>query len=245
MRSYKLALFGLLALLFVSAASSQTGTPLVVGNFSKAVEGSGLPPEWDPLTFKNIPQHTHYTLVKESGVTVLKATSRASSSGLIRKITIDPQEYPVIAWRWKVSNIYQKGDVTTKSGDDYPARLYITFAYQPDDLGFFEKISYKAARLFYGEYPPGAALNYIWESRSPLETIVPNPYTQRSRMIVVESGSGRLNQWVREERNIIEDYQKAFGSLPPLINGVAVMTDSDNTGESATAYYGDIIFMKK
>ena len=63
-------------------------------------------------------------------------------------------------------------------------------------------------------------------------------------MIVVESGAGKLNQWVSEERNVHEDYVKAFGEEPPLISGVAIMTDTDNTGESATAYYGDIQFTK-
>jgi len=60
----------------------------------------------------------------------------------------------------------------------------------------------------------------------------------------VESGVERVNQWVSEERNVYEDYKKAFGDEPPLISGVAIMTDTDNTGESATAYYGDIIFNK-
>jgi hypothetical protein len=63
-------------------------------------------------------------------------------------------------------------------------------------------------------------------------------------MIVVESGGLMLNQWVSEERNIYEDYKKAFGDEPPPISGVAIMTDADNTGESAIAYYGDIVFKK-
>jgi hypothetical protein len=63
-------------------------------------------------------------------------------------------------------------------------------------------------------------------------------------MIVVESGGSMLNQWVSEERNIYEDYKKAFGDEPPAISGVAIMTDADNTGESAIAYYGDIVFKK-
>ena len=63
-------------------------------------------------------------------------------------------------------------------------------------------------------------------------------------MIVVESGEAKLNQWVNEERNIYEDYKKAFGEEPPMISGFAIMTDTDNTGESATAYYGDIVFKK-
>jgi hypothetical protein len=61
-------------------------------------------------------------------------------------------------------------------------------------------------------------------------------------MIVVESGETRLNQWVIEERNVYEDYKRAFGEEPPMISGVAIMTDTDNTGESAIAYYGDIFF---
>jgi hypothetical protein len=63
-------------------------------------------------------------------------------------------------------------------------------------------------------------------------------------MFVVESGAVKLNQWVNEERNIYEDYKKAFGAEPPMISGVAIMTDTDNTSESATAYYGDIFFKK-
>ena len=64
-------------------------------------------------------------------------------------------------------------------------------------------------------------------------------------MIVVESGETKLRQWVSEERNVFEDYEKAFGKKPPMITGVAIMTDTDNTGESATAYYGDIVFKRR
>jgi len=60
----------------------------------------------------------------------------------------------------------------------------------------------------------------------------------------VESGRVLINQWVNEERNVYEDYRKAFGEEPPMVSGVAIMTDTDNTGESAIAYYGDIVFKK-
>ena len=105
-------------------------------------------------------------------------------------------------------------------------------------------MKYATIRLFYGQYPPLAAINYIWEGHAPVETIVPNPYTNRAMMIVVESGEEKINQWVCEERRCLEDYRKAFGETSPMISGVAIMTDTDNTGESATAYYGDIIFRK-
>lgn len=221
------------------------GQRLVVGEFSSATLQGPLPDGWQPLTFKKIKNHTNYSLVKEGATVVIKAQSRSAASGLIRKIKIDPTEYPIITWRWKIANILARGDVAQKSGDDYPARLYITFQYDRDGLSFAEKVRYEAARLFYGEYPPSGAINYIWASNAPKGTFVPNPYTDRSMMVVVQSGSSGLNTWIDEKRNIAEDFQKAFGKRPPLISSVAIMTDTDNTKESATAYYGDIIFNPK
>ncbi|MGH7966174.1 MAG: DUF3047 domain-containing protein [Candidatus Binatia bacterium] len=216
-----------------------------VAQFSTMTAGTPLPAQWQPLTFKKIPQHTVYRLTKDGDTVVVQATSQDSASGLIRQIQIDPREYPIVRWRWKVANILTKGDVHSKAGDDYPARLYITFAYDASKLGFFEKAKYEAARLYYGEYPPTAAINYIWESKAPVGLIVPNPYTERLKMIVVESGAAKLGQWVEEGRNLYEDYQKAFGEEPPMISAVAIMTDTDNTDESATAFYGDIRFTRQ
>ncbi|MFH2218340.1 MAG: DUF3047 domain-containing protein [Pseudomonadota bacterium] len=224
---------------------ADAGRFLDVGKFSAASPEEALPSGWEPLTFKKIKKHTAYSLAKDDGVVVVKAESRSSASGLIRKIRIDPKEYPLVAWRWKVTRIYTAGDVSKKEGDDYPARIYIAFEYDPAGLSFLEKAKYGAIKLFYGEYPPVGALTYIWESKAPKGAMVPNPYTDRVVMIVVESGKSRLNTWISEERNILEDYRKAFGKDPSAISGVAIMTDTDNTGESAVSYYGDIVFKKK
>jgi len=215
-----------------------------VGRFSAATPGEAFPPGWKPLTFKKIEKHTIYTLVKDDNVVVVKAVAEASASGLTREIKINPKEYPIVQWRWKIMNILKKGDVHRKDGDDYPARIYIAFEYDANKLGFLEKAKYEMVRLLYGEYPPLAAISYIWESKAPVGTMVPNPFTDRVMMFVVESGSAKVNQWVEEERNVYEDYKKAFKGEPPMISGVAIMTDTDNTGESATAYYGNITFKK-
>jgi len=240
-----MAVVGLSAFLLLCPASPQEGRILEAGKFSAAEAGGGLPAGWKPLTFKNIDKHTMYSLVKDGDEVVVKADSQASASGLIREIKIDPREFPILQWRWKVGNILKKGDVRRKEGDDYPARIYVTFEYDPHKLSFLDRAKYGLAKALYGQYPPLAALNYIWESKAPEGTVVPNPFTDRAMMIVVESGAGKLNQWITEERNILEDYRKAFGEDPPMISGVAIMTDTDNTGESAVAYYGDIFFKKK
>ncbi len=246
-------LIRLTAVISISAISSlfplvtshaQQEAILEVGRFSAEPLENSLPTGWKRLTFKKIDRHTTYALIKDGDTVVVKAVAESSASGLVREIKIDPKEFPVVQWLWKVTNILKKGDVRRKEGDDYPARIYVTFEYDSSKLGFFEKAKYEAVRLLYGQYPPIGAINYIWESKLPQGMMIPNPYTNRVIMIVVESGETKLNQWVSEERNIYGDYKKAFGQEPPMISGVAIMTDTDNTDESATAYYGDIIFRK-
>jgi hypothetical protein len=215
---------------------------LEIGRFSGAADGNILPEGWKPLTFPKIKRHTIYTLVKDDGTTVVKAMSEASASGLTRAITINLNKYPILSWRWKVMSVLNHGDVTKKEGDDSPARLYVTFDFDPARSSLWEKTKFAAYKLIYGRYPPLAAVNYIWASKASKGTIVSSPYTDRSRIIVVESGPELVNQWVTEERNVLEDYTQAFGAPPPLASGVAIMTDTDNTGESAIAYYGDIVF---
>ncbi|MCJ7602896.1 MAG: DUF3047 domain-containing protein [Desulfobulbaceae bacterium] len=242
-----LPLFIFLSISLVAATThaGESADSIVAGNFSQAQDLSRLPDDWQPLTFKNIASHTTYRLVQDHDTTVIEAVSQASSSGLTRKFPINPLAYPVLSWKWKVANIYEKGDVTKKEGDDYPARIYITFAYDADKVGLWERVKFNTIKLLYGEYPPVNAINYIWASKAPQELITPNPYTDRVKMIVIESGSDMLNQWIAEKRDIAADYRKAFGEDPPAISGIAIMTDSDNTGESATAWYGDIIFSRK
>ncbi len=225
-------------------AFGQPEDRLEVGPFSLTQPDGPFPEGWEPLLFEKIPEHTHYQLIQDDGTLVVKATSHQSASGLTKKTMINPKEFPIIQWRWKVQNILQKGNVYSKQGDDYPARLYITFEYDGSKIGFFERAKYEAAKILYGQYPPLGAISYIWASNSSVGTITPNAFTDRVQMVVVQNGSPKLNQWVTEERNVLEDYRKAFGTDPPNISGVAIMSDTDNTRESAVAFFGDITFKK-
>jgi Protein of unknown function (DUF3047) len=222
---------------------AQNGAVLEVGKFSASQVGQAMPDGWKPLTFKKIPKHTSYEVVKEGGVTVVKAVSEASASGLTKPVVIDPKEYPIVRWRWKIDHVLQRSDVALKEGDDFPARLYITFEYDPDKVSFGKKLKFKAGQALFGDIPI-AALNYIWDTKAPVGSIVENAYTNFAKMVIVESGTQNVGMWIDEERNIYEDYKKAFGEEPPMINGVAIMSDTDNTKERATAYYGDIVFQK-
>ena len=131
--------------------------------------------------------------------------------------------------------------MAAKRGDDYAARVYIAFEYSPVGKSWAQRMRYHAARLVAGDKLPGSAINYIWANKSPVGTIVPNPYTGQTRMIVLQSGNALAGRWIAEKRNLVRDYQAAFGQKPPPIMGIAIMTDTDNTGESTTAWYGDIL----
>jgi len=159
-------------------------------------------------------------------------------------VRIDTREWPIVAWRWKVENLIEKADGRAKSGDDYPARIYVAFEFDPARVRLFERAKFEILRLFYGEYPPIAAINYVWSGREARDDVFANPYTDRVKMIVVETGPNDLHRWVDERRDVVADYRRAFGEDPPVISGVAIMTDTDNTGGSAVAYYGDIRFEK-
>lgn len=214
-----------------------------VAEFSLFTTQSQLLQHWQPMLFKKIPMHTQYQLVLDKKAYVVKATSNAAASGLIRKLSVNLNEYPIIHWRWKVNNIINKSDAEHKKGDDYPARIYITFAYEAARVGWLKKLQYKLGRKLFGDIPI-AAINYIWETHLPVNTFIDNPYTSLTKMVVIQSGAEHVGEWVAEQRNVYQDYLDAFGEEPPLVNAVAIMTDTDNTGERAIAYYGDIYFSR-
>ncbi|MFL1466766.1 DUF3047 domain-containing protein [Marinobacter sp. HN1S83] len=195
---------------------------------------------WEPLEFPKIDRYTTYRLIEEDGTQVIEAQTRNSASGLIARLDVDPGDSLVLRWRWKVSNTFEKGDARKKSGDDYPARIYVAFEFEPDKAGWFERAKRKTVEALFGEELPGNAINYIWANQLAKGETVANPYAEETMMIAVTSGEEKAGEWVTVERDIVADYRAAFGDEPPRLRGVAIMSDSDNTGESATAWYGDL-----
>ncbi|MES2832916.1 MAG: DUF3047 domain-containing protein [Pseudomonadota bacterium] len=198
---------------------------------------------WKPLKPSSSAADTVYALVRDGDAVVLKATAQRSMSGLIHATRIDVRQYPRIRWRWKIAAPVAGADLRTKAGDDYAARLYVMFDYPVEKLSFATRTKLKLAEALYGQSIPSAALNYVWDNRQPVGTIAPNAYTDRARMIVVESGATKAGKWVTETRDLAADFRAAFGEDAPGIVAVALATDTDNTGETATAWYGDVEFL--
>ena len=199
----------LLLLLAVSVAAAPT---LLIDDFEH-----GLGSEWTVKSFRG---ETDYRIIADGPGHVLQAESRGAASGLVHKLDLDPREYPILTWRWKVAGTIAPGDERTKAGDDYAARVYVIFPHW-----FF---------------PKTRTLNYIWANHLPRGEFLPNAYTGNAMMIAVESGPGQSGQWLTARRDIAADFRKAFGEDPPRIGAIAIMTDTDNTGASAMAWYDDL-----
>jgi hypothetical protein len=231
----RLILFTLLVVFFSAAMGffvetrAETGTVLFREEFADLGN-------WEPFLFPKIKKHTVYAIAQEEGRHYLKAESDASASAIVYKSSFNVFDFPKARWRWKVSNIYAKGDARTKAGDDYPLRVYVMFEYDPEKAGAFERMKYGIAKSLYGAYPPHSSLSYVWASREEPDRIIESPYTERAKMVLVEQGAANVGVWQNEEVNMVEDYEKAFGTRPPLRARIAVMNDSDNTGEHAVSY---------
>lgn len=230
-------------LLFTRAGEAQTVVEAM--RFSTLKPGAPLPEWLKPFAFENQPWRTEFSLVEDEGRTVLRARARASTAGLTRELRVDPRSHPLLAWRWKVMSLVSKGDLATKAGDDFPARLYVTFDLDPAVLGLGGRMKLALARTLWGDRLPLAALCYVWDSRLTPGTVAPNAYTDRVQMVVADSGPALLGRWVARERDVAADFRRAFGMEPPFINGVIVSADTDNTGESAESYFGDVEFRSR
>lgn len=186
---------------------------------------------------------TRYSIAMDAGKAVLKAEAHASMSGLIHPVRVRLRDFPQLRWRWKITAPVKGADMTRKTGDDYAARIYVMFDYPVDKLSFGTRTKLKIAETVYGQSIPTAALNYVWDNRHPVGTVQANTYTDRARMVVVRSGGAQAGEWITETRDLAADFRAAFGEEAPDVVAVALATDTDNTGESAVAWYGDIEFV--
>jgi len=206
-------LLTLLLGLGLAVHAAAAGSRLLLDDFER-----GLGPGWEAKSFKGM---TAYQVVAEAdGNHVLRAESRGSASGLILQREVDPADYPVLSWRWKVAGTVAGGDETRKAGDDDAAGVYVIFP------SWF--------------FPLTKSINYIWANRLPQGESIPNPFTGNAIMLAVESGPEKAGQWLVERRNVVADYRRLFGGEPPSRMVVAIMTDTDNTGAAATAWYDDL-----
>ena len=175
---------------------------------------------WEEKVFSG---KTRYETVRQDGRTVLRATSRGTASGLYRRLRVDLEKTPILNWTWRVDATLGDVDERTREGDDYSARVYVV----------------RSHPVFLWRT---RAVNYVWASARAEGETWPNAYTDSARHVAVRSGDAQAGRWVGERRDVRADFRTLFGEDVRSIDAVAIMTDTDDTGAAAVAYYADITF---
>jgi hypothetical protein len=217
-------------------------TPLVAP-FSSAKPGASLPPGWVPFIIAAGKRPTEYRLVDDQGQTVLNAKAEGAASALSSAVKFDIRSAPMIEWRWKVANLVEGADNSVSSKEDSPARVVLGFDGDRSKFTVLERASAAVSKSTNNRDLPVSQLIYIWSNKAPVGTIIPNPHTKRVQMVVASSGAAGVGKWQALSRNVLEDFRRAFGEEPGMLTDVGVLTDTDNTGGSAEAWYGDIKFL--
>lgn len=178
--------------------------------------------EWEEKIFKN---KVIYEVEKGSDLAYVRAKATDAASALYYKIKVDAKtRHPMISWKWHAEKFPVKAlpeNLESQDEDDFAARVYVIFP------AFF--------------FTNSKVLEYIWAEKLPVGTIGTSPYSDNIKIFVLKSGPAKPGEWPGEERDIMQDYRKAFGRSPEYdIGAVAFMTNTEHTGSSADAMYDDI-----
>ena len=209
---------------------------------SNHIGGAGSEAQWEHQLFvKRRP--TLYEATEFEGRPAVKALANGSNSTL--GLALKPQPGAVakrFRFSWYVPELQPGFDLSKKGADDAVARLVLSFSGDRFNGKWAARdhIVSELSSLIAGKPLPYASIMYVWDSRYPAGSVISNPYTDRIRQIVVESGPQRLNQWVDFERDVEADFRMAFGEEPGTMVGLSLMTDSNNSGAKVSAWYGPI-----
>lgn len=231
------------AILWTMASAAHAEDAAVLMPFS-ASPGPQAPEPWH---FSTLPrkQPTRFEVVQQGAQRVLKVEADDSYGNLVHRTQVAPNAGTTLTWRWRVDQFVQNADLRTRDGDDGAAKLCVSFDFPVEKLPFAERAKLALARAATGEDVPSESLCYVWDDKQPKGTSLVNAFTQRIRMVVLESGpTTPPGGWKEEHRNLLADYRLAFGheaggEVPDIV-AVEVSADADNTHGHGLAYFSDL-----
>ena len=239
-RGFKAGALGL-SLAWLTACTTPAGEP-----------GGGSVPDRLPLSFQARDKlgwepvalpgklRTAFRTQKHEGRESTLAESSGSASMLRQRLRIGPQQLGRLHFSWQAENLLPGADLSAQGQGDSPTRLVLAFDGDRQRFSMRNAMLSELTRSLTGEDMPYATLMYVWSNDLPVDTVIVHPRTDRVRKIVVESGPGRLPQWLHYDRDVRADFEKAFGEPPGELQALGIMTDSDNTRSSTRAWYGEI-----
>jgi Protein of unknown function (DUF3047) len=230
---------GALCCAFLATAAFAAGPP-EIPRFSAGKPGGPPPAEWKHLQLASFKNNTDYSLVAEDGVVVLRAAAHNSASFLATPADFDPHDFPMLSWRWKVAQGIPTANTAEQSKEDAPVRVMVAFDGDVSKLPVKDRFAANAAKSISGQALPYATLMYVWGGKVAVDSITPSSRSSRIKMLAVAADEQGIGRWQSYSRNLVDDFKRAFGEEPGKVNSIQIMSDTDNTGADAQAYYGDI-----
>ena len=166
---------------------------------------------------------TEYSVGSNENGNYLKAIADNAASGLGKEIKIDLNKTPFINITWKIEKDIPGIDETTKKGHDFAARVFV-----------IKKTGATALS--------NRAINYVFSSNQDVGSNSPSPYTKKSIDNVLATTKTNLNEWVTVKANVIEDFKKFHNLDVNELDGIAIMSDTDNSKQKSITYYKNIFF---
>lgn len=216
--------------------------------------------EWADQTFGRIRRHTRYEVVatrtgsdRESEPAYL-ATSDCAASGKVLPVSnVDLLRTPILRWSWKIVRGLDIADERSQKGDDFAARVYVLFAFDPEAASLPGRLAHRLYSNLFRRPLPGSALDYVFASHLPAGTSWPNPSQASAKMIALRTGSlGAARPltshegWYHESVDVLADHARFIGpDHAPEIVAVAIMTDTDASCARAEALYASFRFAER
>ena len=166
---------------------------------------------------------TIYTVGSNENGNFLKAVANNAASGLGKEIRINLNKTPFINITWKVEKDLSGINEISKKGHDFAARVFAVKKTGATPLS-------------------NRAINYVFSSNNLIGFSSPSPYTKKSIDNVLASTKNNLNEWVTVKANVKEDFKRFHGLDVNELDGLAIMSDTDNSKMKAIAYYQNIYF---
>ena len=166
---------------------------------------------------------TKYSLGKNEYGNFIRSESENAASGLGKEIKINLSKSPFLNISWKVENDLSGINENSKKGHDYAARVFVIKKTGATPLS-------------------NRAMNYVYSSNNEINSNQPSPYTKKSIDYVLSTTKENLNEWVTVKVNVKEHFKKFHDIDVNDIEGVAIMTDTDNSKKLAISYYQNIYF---
>jgi hypothetical protein len=181
---------------------------------------------------------TRYTVETVGERVALRIDAKASYGNLVHEMNGAPAPR-VLSWAWRLQQANPAIDLTTKSGDDQPAKVCLSFDLPLSRVPFVERQLLRMARARSGENLPAATLCWVWAGAEGVGDVLPNAYTRRVRYVVLRNRDSGQGAWLLETRDVAADWRRAFGDespTPPPVSAVVVAGDADNTGGHSVAH---------